>query len=294
MSGNGTSDPRTRHPSPPQEEQRQQPPGVEAGLRPQADHGEGSYIGNHRLLERVALITGGDSGIGRAVALAFAREGANVAISYLEEHEDARETARLVESAGQRALLLPGDLGSREACGRLVGETVAAFGRIDLLVNNAAHQREVSGLAELSTEEWRRTFAINVDAMFWLCQAALPHLRPGSSIINTASVQAFDPSPELLAYATTKGAIVTFSQALAQEAIKQGVRVNVVAPGPVWTPLIPATLSPEKVAGFGKSTPIGRAAQPAELAGVYVFLASECASYVTGAVYVVAGGRVVR
>jgi NAD(P)-dependent dehydrogenase (short-subunit alcohol dehydrogenase family) len=293
MSEHETMDPRTSHPAPPQPAQQQPPPGREAELRPHADHGEGSYIGNHRLLERVALITGGDSGIGRAVALAFAREGAHVAISYLNEHDDARETARLVESAGQRALLLPGDLDSREACGWLVGETMAAFGRIDLLVNNAAHQREAS-INELSSEDWRRTFTVNVDAMFWLCQAALPNMRPGSAIINTASVQAFDPSPELLAYATTKGAIVTFSQALAKEAIKQDVRVNVVAPGPVWTPLIPATLSPEKVAGFGKGTPIGRAAQPAELAGVYVFLASECASYVTGAVYVVAGGRIVR
>ena len=226
------------------------------------------------------------------MALAYAREGADVVIGYLSEEEDAQDTQRLVEQAGRRATLVRGDLTAEVECLDLIRTAVATHGRIDVLVNNAAYQMDRGGILELPNDEWRRTFATNVDALFWLCKAAIPNMPPGSSIINTASIQAFEPSPRLLAYATTKGAIVAFSEALAQELIGKGIRVNVVAPGPVWTPLIPATMPEEKVKNFGKNYPIGRAAQPAELAGVYVFLASDAASYISAATYAVTGGKI--
>jgi NAD(P)-dependent dehydrogenase (short-subunit alcohol dehydrogenase family) len=260
-------------------------------MRPQADHGEQSYRGSGRLVDHVALITGGDSGIGRAVALAFAREGADVAISYLDEHEDAAETRRWVERAGRRAVTLAGDITTEQHCRHLVDRTVEEFGRIDLLINNAAFQRTHDSIEELTAEELDRTFRTNVYAMFWLCRAALPRMRKGSAIINTASIQAYQPSPTLLAYAATKGAIVNFTLAFSKLAMQQSVRVNAVAPGPVWTPLIPSTLPEESVKKFGQDTSFERAAQPAEIAPVYVFLASNEARYVTGEVYGVTGGK---
>jgi NAD(P)-dependent dehydrogenase (short-subunit alcohol dehydrogenase family) len=267
------------------------PPGRESAMSPRPDHGEATYAGSGRLTGKVALITGGDSGIGRAVALAFAREGADVAIAYLDEHADARGAARSVEEAGRRALTISGDIGSEAHCRSLVDRTIRELGRIDVLVNNAAFQREHEDIAEFTSEELERTFRTNVFAMFWLCQAALPHLPRGGSIINVSSIQAYEPSPTLLAYATTKGAIVTFSKALSKQAIERGVRVNVVAPGPVWTPLIPSTMPDETLESFGADTPIGRAAQPAELAPAFVFLASDESRYITGEVIGVTGGK---
>jgi len=260
-------------------------------MSPAPDHGEQSYHGSGRLTGKVALITGGDSGIGRAVALAFAREGADVVISYLDEHEDARGAARSVEEAGRRALTIAGDITSDAHCRTLVERTIRELGRIDVLVNNAAFQRTHEDIGDFTSEELDRTFRTNIYAMFWLCQAALPHLPRGGTIINVASIQAYDPSPTLLAYASTKGAIVTFSKALAKHAIERGVRVNVVAPGPVWTPLIPSTMPDESLEKFGADTPIGRAAQPAELAPAFVFLASEDSRYITGEVIGVTGGE---
>jgi NAD(P)-dependent dehydrogenase (short-subunit alcohol dehydrogenase family) len=266
------------------------PPGREAAMAPRPDHGEASYRGSGRLTGKVALVTGGDSGIGRAVALAFAREGADVVISYLDEHDDARGAARSVEEAGRRALTISGDVGDETHCRSLVDRTIREMGRIDVLVNNAAFQREHDDIAEFTAEEIERTFRTNIFAMFWLCQAALPHLPRGGAIINVASIQAYEPSPSLLAYASTKGAIVTFSKALSKKAIERGVRVNVVAPGPVWTPLIPSTMPDESLESFGEDTPIGRAAQPAELAPAFVFLASDDSRYITGEVIGVTGG----
>ena len=267
-------------------------PGSEAELTPQADHGEETYRGLGRLTDRVALITGADSGIGRAVALAYAREGADVAISYLpEEEQDAAETARWVEAADRTAVRLPGDIRDERHCQALIERTFDRFGRLDILVNNAAFQSTHDSVAEFSTEEFDRTFKTNVYAMFWLCRAALPRMEPGSTIINTASIQAFDPSPNLLAYAPTKAAIVNFSKALSKLAMRQGVRVNVVAPGPVWTPLIPSTMPAEKVKNFGSDTLFERAAQPVEIAPVFVFLASNESRFVSGEVYGVTGGQ---
>jgi NAD(P)-dependent dehydrogenase (short-subunit alcohol dehydrogenase family) len=283
-------DPREAGPQPPYPTQEQELAGSDARMSPLADHGGESYIGAGRLKDRVALITGADSGIGRAVALAFAREGADVLVSYLDEGEDAQETIRLVEAEGRRAIGVPGDIGDEAHCEALVQRTVQEFGRIDILVNNAATQVLRESITEIPTEEWDRTFRTNIYAMFFLCRAAIRQMPAGSAIINVASVQAFQPSPQLLAYATTKGAIVNFSKGLAQMVAKQGIRVNVVAPGPVWTPLIPATMSAETVAEFGKETPIGRAAQPKELAPVFVLLASPEASYISGSVYGVTGG----
>jgi NAD(P)-dependent dehydrogenase (short-subunit alcohol dehydrogenase family) len=267
------------------------PPGRESAMSPRPDHGEESYRGSGRLTGKVALVTGGDSGIGRAVALAFAREGADVAIAYLDEHDDARGAARSVEEAGRRALTISGDVGSEAHCRTLVDRTIRELGRIDVLVNNAAFQREHEDIADFTADEIDRTFRTNVYAMFWLCQAALPHLPRGGTIINVASIQAYEPSPTLLAYASTKGAIVTFSKALSKQAIERGVRVNVVAPGPVWTPLIPSTMPDESLESFGQDTPIGRAAQPAELAPAFVFLASDDSRYITGEVIGVTGGK---
>lgn len=283
--------PQTMEPKPPYPPQQQEPPGLESQMEPRPDYGEASYQGSGRLEGKTALITGGDSGIGRAVALAFAREGADVLIAYLSEDADAQTTVRVVEEAGRRAIAVAGDIGDEAHCQRLVQRALQEFGHLDILVNNAAFQRTHQGIEDLSAEEVERTFRTNVFAMFSLCRAALPKLRQGGAIINTASIQAYQPSPSLLAYAATKGAIVTFTKALAAEAIAQGVRVNGVAPGPVWTPLIPATMPPEQVSQFGKDTPLGRAAQPAELAPVYVFLASAESSYITGEIIGVTGGK---
>jgi len=287
-----TDDPRRAGDQPPFEQQEKiAPPGSTREMTPRPDHGEASYDG-HGLLEGFAtVITGADSGIGRAVALAFAREGADVVISYLDEEEDAAETERLVTSAGRRALRMPGDIQSEAHCERIVGECLAKFGKIDVLVNNAAFQSTHSDTTEISTEAFDRAFRTNVYATFFLSRAALHHMGPGASIINTTSIQGFDPSGQLLHYAATKGAIANMTRTLAEMAIEQGVRVNGVAPGPVWTPLIPSTMPEEKVKQFGMNTFFKRPAQPAEVAPVYVFLASRLASYVTGEIYGVTGGR---
>jgi NAD(P)-dependent dehydrogenase (short-subunit alcohol dehydrogenase family) len=285
------SDPRKAGKKPPYDATPQEVPGTEGELSPAADHGEGSYRGSGKLTDRVALITGADSGIGRAVAIAFAREGADVVISYLSEHEDARETQRLVEAAGRRAFAIAGDIGDEAHCAALVQRTVAELGRIDILVNNAAFQMTRDSIEEISTEELDRTFRTNVYAMFWLCKAALPRMGAGGAIINTTSIQAEQPSGQLLPYAATKAAITNFTMGLAQLAAERGVRVNAVAPGPVWTPLIPSTMPKEKVRNFGKDTLLKRAAQPKELAPIYVLLASDEASYVTGMVYGATGGK---
>jgi NAD(P)-dependent dehydrogenase (short-subunit alcohol dehydrogenase family) len=260
-----------------------EPPGTEAEMTPQADHGEESYRGCAKLTGRVAVITGGDSGIGRAVAIAYAREGADILISYLNEQEnaDARETARHVEAAGRRCVLVSGDIGEAAQCRAIIDRAVAEFGRIDILVNNAAFQRTYESLDEISEEEWDHTYRINITAMFHLAKAAAPHMGPGSSIINTTSIQSDKPSPMLLPYAATKGAVSNFTAGLAQMLGSKGIRVNAVAPGPIWTPLIPSTMPPEKVKSFGKDTPLGRAGQPGELAGIFVLLASEEGSYMT-------------
>jgi NAD(P)-dependent dehydrogenase (short-subunit alcohol dehydrogenase family) len=270
---------------------KQRAPGLDSEMRPLADHGEASYRGHGRLEGKVAIVTGGDSGIGRAVAIAYAREGADVVISYLSEDSDAQETARLVEGAGRRALLITGDISREAQCRRIIERTLRTMGRLDILVNNAAFQRTHETMLDIESAEFDHTFRTNVHAMFWLCQLALPHLPADGVIINVASIQAYQPSPTLLAYASTKGAIVTFSKALAQEVIERGVRVNVVAPGPVWTPLIPATMPAEQVRTFGKDTPMGRPAQPAELAGAFVFLASDESRFITGEVIGVTGGK---
>jgi NAD(P)-dependent dehydrogenase (short-subunit alcohol dehydrogenase family) len=284
-------DPRQPGPKPPYPEQEQEPPGLEAEMTPKPDYGEESYRGSGKLEGRVALITGGDSGIGRAVALAFAREGADVLISYLDEHEDALETARAVEQSGRRALTVAGDIGGEEHCRVLVDRAVSELGRLDVLVNNAATQMKRESLTEIPSEEIETVFRTNILAMFWLCKAAIPHLRPGATIINTTSIQAYEPSPQLIHYATTKGAIATFTKALAKELVEQGIRVNAVAPGPVWTPLIAMSFPAEDVASFGEGNPLGRPAQPAELAPVYVFLASDESRFVVGEVIGATGGQ---
>jgi NAD(P)-dependent dehydrogenase (short-subunit alcohol dehydrogenase family) len=285
------TDPRTQGPQPPYPAEPQQPPGVEAGMRPAADHGEESYRGCDRLRDRAAIVTGGDSGIGRAVALAFAREGADVLVSYLSEHEDAKETVRLVEDAGRRAVAVAGDIGDKSHCDAIVDRAVQEFGRLDVLVNNAAFQTVHDSIAEHPAEEIKRIFRTNVLAMFWLCQAAVPHMEPGAAIVNTTSIQAYEPSPQLLPYATTKGAIVTFTKGLAQELTPNGIRVNAVAPGPVWTPLIPMSMPKEQIEQFGADTPMGRTAQPAELAPCYVFLACDESRFVSGEILAATGGK---
>ena len=286
------TDPRMAGPKPPYAQANIKHPGSTIEMNPEPDYGERTYLGSGRLTDRVALITGGDSGIGRAIATAFAREGADILISYLpEEEHDATEVVAIVEQAGRRAVKLPGDIRDERHCGEMVERAVSEFGHLDLLVNNAAFQMTHDSVEEFTTEEFDRTFKTNVYAMFWLCRAALPRMRPGSAIINTASIQAFDPSPNLLAYAATKGAIVNFTKGLSKIAMKKGVRVNAVAPGPVWTPLIPATMPAEKVKNFGEDTPFGRAAQPVEMAPLFVFLASNEARFVTGEVYGATGGQ---
>ena len=281
----------TDDPRPPFPDQPQPVPGETDRMQPRPDHGEDSYRGSGRLTGKAAIITGGVSGIGRAVAIAYAREGADVLISYLNEEGDAAETPRLVEAEGRKCVLVPGDIAEPAHCRRIVGEAVKAFGRLDVLVNNAAHQMTFDAPEEISDEEWDRTFRVNIHAMFYLVKAALPHLEAGASIINTTSINADAPSPQLLAYATTKGAIQNFTGGLAQLLAGRGIRVNCVAPGPIWTPLIPSTMPKEKVENFGKQVPMQRPGQPRELAPVYVMLASDEASYVSGATVAVTGGK---
>jgi NAD(P)-dependent dehydrogenase (short-subunit alcohol dehydrogenase family) len=287
-------DPTTQHPEPEQPAQTIAHPGLTEDMAQQPDHGEDSYVGSGRLDGKRAIITGGDSGIGRAVALAFAREGADVLIVYLpEEEDDAQETVRLVESAGRKAVTCPGDLREEAFSQAIVEKALSELGGIDILVNNAAYQMsQENGLLDLTTEQLDRTMKTNVYAMFWLTKATLPHLQAGASIINTTSIQAFQPSPQLIDYAATKAAILNFTKALAQQVAEQGIRVNAVAPGPIWTPLIPATMPEEKVKEFGADTPLGRAGQPAELAPAYVFFASQESSYITGDRIGVTGGNV--
>ena len=285
------TDPLTKYPQPPYEGQElQSTPGTETEMTPRADHGETSYKGSGKLTGRKALITGGDSGIGRAVAIAFAREGADVLISYLNEDEDARETARYVEEAGRKAVLVPGDIQDERHCQQLIQRAVDELGGLDILINNAAYQMAHESLQEISTEELDRTFRTNIYAMFHLCKAAEKHLKPGSTVVNTTSVNAYKPSPILLAYAATKAAIQNFTANLGQVWAEKGIRVNCVAPGPVWTPLIPSTMPPEKVKTFGQDVPLKRAGQPAELAPIYVLLASDDSSYMTGSTVQVTGG----
>ena len=283
--------PQKEFPKPPFPKQSQSLPGSSKAMKPAPDYGEDSYQGANRLTDKKALITGADSGIGRAVALAYAREGADVVVSYLNEHEDAKETQRLVESAGRKCLLVPGDISQAEHCRTLVKKSVEALGRIDILVNNAAHQMTYDALEKIPDEEWDKTLATNLSAMFYITKAAMPHMKPGSSIINTASINADVPNPTLLAYATTKGAIQNFTAGLAQLLAEKGIRANTVAPGPVWTPLIPASMDEEKVQNFGSQVPMKRPAQPCELSAVYVMLASDEASYVSGATVAVTGGK---
>lgn len=278
-------------PKPPFPKQPQSLPGSSRAMNPQPDHGEDSYKGANRLTDKKALITGADSGIGRAVALAFAREGADVVVSYLNEHEDAKDTQRLVEAAGRKCVLVPGDISSAAFCRELVKKTVDAFGRIDILVNNAAHQMTFESLDEIPDEEWNKTLAVNISAMFFITKAAVAHMKEGASIINTASINADTPNPSLLAYATTKGAIQNFTAGLAQLLAEKGIRANTVAPGPVWTPLIPASMPDDKVEQFGSQVPMKRPAQPSELASTYVLLASSEASYISGATVAVTGGK---
>lgn len=278
-------------PQPPQPEQRQTPPGTTSDMTPKPDHGEHSYKGSGRLAGKTAIITGSDSGIGRAVAIAFAREGADILISYLREDDDAKLTQHWVEQAGRRAILMPGDVGNETYCQSLIDRAVQEFGKLDILVNNAAMQRTHESIDEISSEEWDQTFRTNIYSMFYLSKAALRHMQSGAAIVNTASINSKSPSPNLLAYATTKGAIANFTAGLAQMVAERGVRVNCVAPGPIWTPLIPSTMPPEQVKSFGKNTPLGRAGQPAELAPAYVLLASDEGSYMTGAMIPVTGGR---
>jgi hypothetical protein len=285
-----TENPKQAGPQPPFPEQAQPAPGRESEMEPRPDYGEETYEGTAKLLDKVALVTGADSGIGRAVALAFAREGADVLVSYLSENEDAAETVRVVEDAGRKAVAVAGDIGDEEHCKALVARAVGELGGLDILVNNAATQGVYESITEIPSAEIERVFRTNILSFFWLSRAAIPHLGPGSSIINTTSIQAYDPSPTLIHYATTKGAISTFTKALAKELVEKGVRVNAVAPGPVWTPLIAMSFEPEEVAEFGQDNPLGRPAQPAELAPAYVFLASDEARFVVGEVIGVTGG----
>lgn len=273
------------------EPQQQNVPGTDQAMVPKPDYGEETYRGSGKLAGKRALITGGDSGIGKAVALAYAREGADVAISYLDEHEDAEEAKRFVEEAGRRAVLIPGDISDPAHCREVVRRTVEELGGIDILVSNAAFQMNRETLEEIPDEEWDFTWATNVDAYFHLTKAALPHMGPGSSIIGSSSVQSDQPSPNLLPYAATKAAIASITASLAQMLGERGIRANSVAPGPIWTPLIPATLPSDAVESFGEQTPLGRAGEPAELASAYVLLASDEASYISGARLAVTGGK---
>jgi hypothetical protein len=279
------------HPEPPFPEQEQRPPGRDSDMQPLADHGEESYVGHGRLRDKVALITGADSGIGRAVAIAFAREGADILCSYLDEDDDAAETRRWVEQAGRRCVTVPGDIGDRAHCQELVDRAVGELGRLDVLVNNAAYQMAYDSFLDIPADEIDFVFRTNVIAMFHLCQLAVPHMPEGSTIVNTTSIQAAQPSPELLHYSATKGAISTFTKGLAQELAERGIRVNAVAPGPIWTPLVVMSFPAEKNAQFGADTPLGRPGQPGELAPLYVFLATGESSYISGEVIGATGGK---
>lgn len=274
-----------------QPNQQQRPPGKTGEMKPRPDHGENSYRGSGRLEGKKAIVTGADSGIGKAVAIAFAREGADVAVSYLDEHDDAEDTARWVKDAGRQALLVPGDLSKPQACRDLVERTVKELGGLDILVSNAAFQMTHETIEEITDEEWDYTLATNISALFHLTKAALPHLKPGASVIGTSSVNSDTPTATLLPYDVTKAAIANFAAAAAQLLGERGIRFNSVAPGPIWTPLIPSTMPADKVSEFGKDTPLGRAGQPAELAPVYVLLASDEGSYISGARIAVTGGR---
>ncbi|CAK6491740.1 General stress protein 39 [Pantoea sp. Nvir] len=280
----------TDRPQNPHQAQQQTWPGSFLKMDPKPDHGETSYQGSGRLKGKTAIITGGDSGIGRAVAIAYAREGADVVISYLDEHEDAKDTAKLVEEAGQQALLIAGDVTEAAHCRSIVAQTAERFGKIDIVVNNAAFQMTRTSLEEIGDDEFDRTMKTNLYAMFYICKAAVPHMPAGGSIINTASINADQPKPKLLAYSATKAAIVNFSGGLAALLAEKGIRANAVAPGPIWTPLIPATMPPEQVESFGSEVPLERMGQPAELAPAYVMLASDEGSYISGATIAVTGG----
>jgi len=279
------------YPKPPFPEQQQPMPGTTGAMQPVPDHGETSYKGSGRLAGKKAVITGGDSGIGRAVAIAFAREGADVLISYLKEDNDARETQRYVKEAGRNAVLMPGDLQRPEHCRAVIAKAISDMGGLDILVNNAAHQATFKSIEDITDEEWELTFKVNIHAMFYLTKAAVPHMKAGSCIINTASINSDMPNPTLLAYATTKGAIHNFTAGLAQMLAEKGIRANAVAPGPIWTPLIPSTMSAERVKNFGKQVPMQRPGQPVELATAYVMLADPLSSYVSGATIAVTGGK---
>jgi len=286
----GTQNPVEQYEKPPFPKQEQELPGTEQQMNPKPDHGEKSYKGNGRLAGRKAIITGGDSGIGKAVAIAFAREGADVLISYLNEEEDAKDTCGYIEKAGRKAIQMPGDISEEAQCQKIVERALQEFGQIDIIVNNAATQMPHQSLQEISAEEWDYTFKTNVHAMFYLLKAAEPHLKPGSSVINTTSVNAYTPSPQLIPYTSTKAAIQNFTATLAQLWAEKGIRVNCVAPGPIWTPLIPASFPAEKTTKFGEQSPIKRPGQPAELAPAYVLLASPESSYMSGATVPVTGG----
>jgi NAD(P)-dependent dehydrogenase (short-subunit alcohol dehydrogenase family) len=279
------------YPKPPFPKQHQATPGATDAMQPVPDHGESSYKGSGRLAGKKAVITGGDSGIGRAVAIAFAKEGADVLISYLEEDNDARETERHVRDAGRKVVLVRGDLQKPDHCRAVIAKAVSELGGLDILVNNAAHQATFKSIEDISDEEWELTFKVNIHAMFYLTKAAVPHMKPGGCIINTASINSDTPNPTLLAYATTKGAIHNFTAGLAQMLAEKGIRANAVAPGPIWTPLIPSTMPEETVRNFGKQVPLGRPGQPAELATAYVMLADPLSSYVSGATIAVTGGK---
>ncbi|WP_454616607.1 SDR family oxidoreductase [Bradyrhizobium cenepequi] len=281
----------TDYPKPPYPAQKQPMPGSTAAMTPRPDHGETTYKGSGRLQGRKAIITGGDSGIGRAVAIAFAREGADILIAYLNEKEDAQEVKQLVEKEGRKAILVEGDLRNAEHCRTVVNRATSDLGSIDILVNNAAHQATFKDIGDISDDEWRLTFDVNIHAMFYLAKAAVPHMKPGSAIINTASINSDMPNPILLAYATTKGAIQNFTAGLGQMLAEKGIRVNAVAPGPIWTPLIPSTMPEEAVKNFGKQVPMQRAGQPAELATAYVMLADPLSSYTSGTTIAVTGGK---
>ena len=279
------------YPKPPFASQRQPMPGTTDAMQPRPDHGEKTYKGCGRLKGLKAVITGGDSGIGRAVAIAYSREGADILIAYLNEHEDANEVKQLVEQEGRKAVLVPGDLKDPRHCRGVIKRAIDDLGGVDILVNNAAHQATFKDIGDISDEEWELTFKVNIHAMFYLSKAAVPHMKPGSSIINTASINADTPNPILLAYATTKGAIQNFTAGLAQMLAEKGIRVNAVAPGPIWTPLIPSTMPEDAVKNFGKQVPMKRPGQPVELATTYVMLADPMSSYVSGATVPVTGGK---
>lgn len=294
MNQHTRQDPRHQYPGTEHQERREQEhPGTDRDMTPRPDHGEHTYEGSGRLTDAVAVVTGADSGIGRAVTIAYAREGADVVLSYLpEEQADAEQSAEHVRAAGRRAVLVPGDLRTEEACRELVTRAVEEFGRIDVLVDNAGYQMsQPEGLLGITTEQFDRVFKTNLYSMFWLCKAAVPHMPPGGCVIATTSIQAYQPSPHLMDYAATKAGIVNLTKSLAEDLADKGLRVNAVAPGPIWTPLIPATMPPEALESFGGDTPLGRAGQPAEVAPAYVFFASQESSYITGEVLGVTGGR---